>query len=63
MMKEDVLKHFNYKQGEICTLLGITSGAIPQWGEVIPKGRALELEKLTNGALKYNPELYRKKAA
>ena len=63
MRKVDVLKHFNNKQEAICKLLDITSGAIPQWGEIIPKARALELEKLTGGALTYDPSYYRRSKA
>ena len=35
-----------------------------QWkkrpGQLIPKNRAIEADLLTEGKLKYNPELYRK---
>ncbi|STO41402.1 putative antirepressor protein [Escherichia coli] len=31
-----------------------------RWKAVIPKLRAMELDEITNGELKYNPELYKK---
>ena len=40
--------------------LNITGGAVSQWGEIIPERSALKLERITNGALKYDPTLYSK---
>ncbi|EDS6429119.1 hypothetical protein XS46_004781 [Salmonella enterica subsp. enterica] len=61
MRKIDVL-HFYGSRGavkEISTLLGVSHSAVCQWGEIIPKGAALELEKLTGGALKCDLSLYK----
>ncbi|EPY9201655.1 Cro/CI family transcriptional regulator [Morganella morganii] len=57
MKKEDVINYF----GGICKTadaLGIKHPSVSGWDEVIPKGRAYEIEKLTNGKLKYNSALY-----
>lgn len=57
MKKEDVINHF----GGICKTadaLGIKHPSVSGWGDVIPRGRAYEIEKITNGKLKYNPALY-----
>lgn len=36
----------------------LTRGAISQWGEVVPRGRAFELESITQGKLKVDFSLY-----
>ncbi|ECJ2444979.1 Cro/Cl family transcriptional regulator [Salmonella enterica subsp. diarizonae] len=43
----------------IARALGVSQPAVTRWGETIPKGRALELEKLTDGALKCDLSLYK----
>jgi len=35
--------------------LGISSGAISQWGDAVPIARQLQLERITLGALKAEP--------
>jgi transcriptional repressor of cell division inhibition gene dicB len=46
---------------KITKLLGLSSGAISQWGEVVPEGQAYKLESLTKGRLKVDSSLYQKK--
>ena len=60
MYKKDVIKHFG-RAKEVYTALGLSSGSVSQWGDVIPEKQALRIEKLTNGALKYDQSLYAKK--
>ncbi|WP_392385097.1 Cro/CI family transcriptional regulator [Marinomonas primoryensis] len=60
MLKTEVIKHFG-KAKLICEALGLSSGSISQWGEVIPETQAFRLERLTNGELKYDPSLYESK--
>lgn len=43
----------------VALALGISPQAVSQWPELVPKGAALELEKLTNGALKCDLDLYK----
>lgn len=38
----------------------LTKGAVSNWGDVIPRGRAFELQNMTNGKLKVDPSLYQK---
>ena len=58
MLKKDVVKFFT-SQTRLSKALGFKStGAVSQWGEVIPEKQALRLEKITEGALRYDPELY-----
>lgn len=60
MKKKDVLEHFE-TQVRLGKILGISQASISNWGDVIPEKQALRLEKLTDGALKYNPVYYRKR--
>ncbi len=49
---------------KVASFFKITPEAFYQWkkrpGQLIPKNRAIEADLLTEGKLKYNPELYRK---
>ncbi|HBB7092739.1 TPA: transcriptional regulator [Escherichia coli] len=60
MFKDDVLRYFKKKR-LVAEALGISHVAVVRWQAVIPKLRAMELDEITNGELKYNPELYKKK--
>lgn len=60
MKKEVVLKHFG-TMGKVATALGISVPAVSQWGEVIPEKNAYRLQEITNGKLKVQHSLYRKK--
>lgn len=61
MKKTDAVAFFG-TQTALAQTLGVTQAAVAQWGEVIPEKQALRLERLTEGALKYNPDLYTKAA-
>lgn len=61
MRKSEAIKHFGSVR-ELAEKLGVTDVAIYKWDEIIPKGRAYELEKLTKGKLKVDPTLYQKPA-
>lgn len=56
MKTRDAIKHFG-SQTKLAQALNITKGAVSQWGENVPAHRALELEKLTGGALRTEPPL------
>ena len=57
MYKQTVIDHFG---GVVKTAeeLGITHAGVSRWGEIIPKGRAFELQMLTKGALKVDLSPY-----
>lgn len=57
MYKSDVLAFFG---GTLKTSkeLGISSPSVSQWPKIIPARRAYELERITEGELKVDPELY-----
>lgn len=40
----------------LADLLGITPSAISQWGDEVPPGRQIQLERLTGGKLKADPD-------
>ncbi|ENJ9082813.1 Cro/Cl family transcriptional regulator [Escherichia coli] len=51
MRKSDVINYF----GGVCKTaeaLGIKHPSVSEWPEIIPEGRAYQLEKITNGKLK-----------
>lgn len=51
MMKEEALSHFGGVV-ELAKALGCKPQAISQWRDVVPKGRAYQIEVLTGGELK-----------
>ena len=63
MLKNEVITFFGGRGGmsKVAGLLGLSHGAVSQWPDLIPKGAALELEKITNGALKCDLSLYRER--
>ncbi len=61
MFKRDVISHFS-RASEVCRVLGLTSGSVSQWGDVIPEKQALKLDRITAGKLQYDPALYVKAA-
>lgn len=62
MKKSDVIRHFG-SQTAAADALGISQAAISKWGETIPELQAVRLEQVTNKALRYDPDLYRKPTA
>ncbi len=61
MRKSDAITHFG-NQSKLASTLGIAPASVSQWGEIIPEKQALRLERITDGALKYDPNLYKKAA-
>lgn len=54
MKKADAINYFG-SAAELAKKLNISEAAISQWGETIPKGRAYQIEVLTDGKLKADP--------
>ncbi|MCW4629622.1 MULTISPECIES: Cro/CI family transcriptional regulator [Marinomonas] len=61
MLKQRLIDHFG-SATRIAEFLKISQSSVSQWGVVIPEKQALRIEKLTNGALRYDPALYTKSA-
>ncbi|CZW29671.1 MULTISPECIES: Cro/CI family transcriptional regulator [Enterobacter cloacae complex] len=59
MKKDDVVSYFG-SVGNVAKALGISHASVSGWGEVIPKGRAFEIQALTSEELKVDPSLYAK---
>ena len=59
MRTDDVVKHFG-KKANIARALKIARSSVSGWGELVPERRAVRLEKITGGALKYDESLYGK---
>lgn len=58
MNKSSVVEFYG-SQRAIALAIGLSDQAVSQWSELIPKGAALELEKLTDGALKCDLSMYK----
>ncbi|AMO47591.1 Phage transcriptional regulator, Cro-like protein [Enterobacter sp. FY-07] len=59
MNKDEVLSYFG-GVSNLARLLGISHASVSGWGSVIPKGRAFEIQTITNNVLKVDPTLYAK---
>ena len=59
MKKYDVVSYFG-SVGNVAKALRISHASVSGWGEVIPKGRAFEIQALTAEKLKVDPTLYAK---
>jgi DNA-binding transcriptional regulator YdaS (Cro superfamily) len=54
MKTNHAVKYFGSKAA-LARALGINKGAVSQWGERVPKGRAYQIEVMTGGRLKADP--------
>lgn len=54
-MKTELAVDYFGTKAAIADALGIKRSAVSQWGETIPKGRAYQIEVLTDGKLKADP--------
>lgn len=59
MNKDEVLSYFG-GVSNLAKILGISHASVSGWGKVIPKGRAFEIQTITNKALIVDPALYAK---
>lgn len=59
MRKEEAVKHFG-TAAALAEALGITPASVSEWGDIIPEGRAYQLQVITAGSLRVDPGLYRK---
>lgn len=61
MKTKDAVTYFGTKTA-LARALGTQKSAISNWGEIVPRGRAFELEVITQGKLKVDRTLYQKSA-
>jgi DNA-binding transcriptional regulator YdaS (Cro superfamily) len=55
MRTDEALSYFG-SQKALAEALGITQPSVAEWGEFPPGGRQLQIEKVTGGALKAEPD-------
>ncbi len=51
MKKTEAIEYFGSKT-KLAKALNVAPSAVTQWGEIIPLGRAYQLESITKGKLK-----------
>ncbi|MGR3982499.1 Cro/CI family transcriptional regulator [Pseudoalteromonas sp. 1181_04] len=61
MLRKDVIAHFGSATEVVKQLTNLSHGAVSQWEDVIPMGRAYEIQTITNGKLKVDRNLYNRK--
>lgn len=62
MLTTEAIEHFG-SEAALARALGIKQQSVQDWGEVVPKLRQLQIEKLTDGKLKADPEILGKVVA
>lgn len=60
MRKSDVVEHFGTLT-KIAEVLDIGLSSVSEWDEIIPQGRAYQIQVITAGMLKVNQRDYEKK--
>lgn len=58
MLLASVLRYYNGKKVNIAAALGVTTGYVSQWKEIIPEAMATKLAVITQGELEYDPDFY-----
>lgn len=61
MLRKDVIAHFGSATEVVKQLTNLTDGAVSQWEEIIPMGRAYEIESITGGKLQVDKSFYDRK--
>lgn len=57
MKKTEALDYFGGSPGKLADSLGITVGAVSQWGVYPPDDRQMQLQNRTGGRLRAEPEV------
>ena len=58
MLKKNVIEYFGDSQSRVARALGISRSYVSAWPDRVPELQAMKLERLTDGALKYDASLY-----
>ena len=61
MHKTTVISHFD-NVTKAAKALKVSQAAVSKWGPIIPEKQAFKVERITRGALKYDPSMYEKTA-
>lgn len=62
MLRNDAVQHLG-GTAKTAAALGITSGAVRQWGRYVPEASALRLHIHTFGKLQFDPTVYARRRA
>lgn len=62
MYKNEVVAYFGTAIA-LAKALGISAASVSEWGDLIPEGRAYQLQVMTAGALRVDPSAYNKPRA
>ena len=57
MKTNKAIQHFG-SQAELARVLGLSRSAVCRFGAIMPELRAMQVERATNGELKYDPKVY-----
>lgn len=60
MTTEQAISHYRTQQ-RLATALGISQSAVAEWGEYPPALRQIQIEKLTRGRLRAQPDVFTKR--
>ena len=60
MLKNTVVEFYG-NQTKAANALNVTRSCVSAWNSLIPEKQALLLDRITEGALKYDPSLYESK--
>lgn len=58
MLTSDVISYFG-SQAEVARALSIGKAAVSKWGTRVPPLRAAQLQQMTKGKLRFDPDSYR----
>lgn len=61
MLKSTVIQHYG-SASALAKALGISPAAVSEWGDLVPEGRAYQIQVLTAGLLHVDPGAYGKRA-
>lgn len=59
MFTKNVIAHFG-SQAKVASALGIKQQSVADWGEEVPKLRQLQIQVITRGKLRADPQILRK---
>jgi transcriptional repressor of cell division inhibition gene dicB len=62
MKTQDAIDHFGSATA-LANAVGATIGAVSQWGDFPPGGRQMQIQHLTRGKLKAEPDCMNRKKA
>ncbi len=57
MLTSKAIEHYG-SEAAVAEALGISRQAVNKWGELVPPLSAARLEKLSDGKLRFDPDLY-----